>query len=171
MISSHLTPEPERRLWVILDNVRGRLETAERKAAGLAFFAAAQAAFLKVSTGGGPLVLAGASILGAAVLLAGAAVVPFYRAPRKPAPPPETPSPDESLLFFGDLAKYSHAELVLKLEKYLGGGITGTPYHEDLIARIVVESRLAAFKHRLLRWAFAAAGLAQAAFLGSLLRG
>ncbi len=50
-VSAHLTPEPERRLWLMLENARHEAEGAERKAAALAAFAAAELAFLPVADG------------------------------------------------------------------------------------------------------------------------
>ena len=44
--------------------------------------------------------------------------------------------PDDYLLDENDLSKYSRTELVNFLDKYLGGGISSTPYYEDLVSRI-----------------------------------
>ena len=45
--------------------------------------------------------------------------------------------------------EYAHGELIYRLDKYLGGGITATPYHEDLVGQIVIHARIAVRKQRL----------------------
>ena len=69
-----------------------------------------------------------------------------------------------------DLAKYSHLELITRLDKYLGGGITATQYYEDIIGEIVVCARIAARKQRLFRVACIVVGLGQLGLLGLLLK-
>ncbi|HAU90645.1 MAG TPA: hypothetical protein DCW72_10690, partial [Elusimicrobia bacterium] len=65
-VSSHLNPEPERRLWIIHEKVRLAADRTDLKLAALAVFAALELALLK----GGPRCGAGH----AAILLLCAAI-------------------------------------------------------------------------------------------------
>jgi len=55
------------------------------------------------------------------------------------------------------------------LDKYLGGGITATPYHEDIVGQIVIHARIAVRKQRLFNAACVIVGIAQLGVLGQLL--
>lgn len=151
-VSSHLTPEPERRLWLILEQVRGEAERAEWKLAALAALAAAEIHL-------GAAASAGRFFLGLVIVAGILAFLPSpHKAKRLPLldPPFQRPSIEDSLISIHDIPKYSYGELVLKLDRYLGGGITATQYYEDIIAEIGAEARRAARKRRLL---FAVAGV------------
>ena len=52
-VSSHLNPEPERRLWILHGNMRHAVEWTDIKLGALAVFAAAQMALLKLLAPGG----------------------------------------------------------------------------------------------------------------------
>ncbi|MDP2332052.1 MAG: hypothetical protein Q8M19_15300, partial [Reyranella sp.] len=47
-VSAHLTPEPERRLWLILESMRHEVDSADARIAGLTAFAAAELAFISI---------------------------------------------------------------------------------------------------------------------------
>ena len=160
-VSTHLTPEPERRLWLILEKMTADGERADWKLFALTALAGAQLAFL----GGRP----GAALLALGFLSAALPRGVFAFAPMagKPGrlplldPPPGRPSAADSLIAADDVVKYSPTELVNRLDKYLGGGITATPYYEDLVARMLIAARVAARKERLLRGLCFLVGAAQ----------
>ncbi len=58
-------------------------------------------------------------------------------------------SVNDCLIAFEDLAKYTQGELINRLDRYLGGGITATPYYEDIVGQIVEHASIAARKQRL----------------------
>jgi hypothetical protein len=161
-VSSHLSPEPERRLWIILENMRQAVESTELKLGGLMLLAAAELAFLGPWWGARaclglclPLGVLGLSPLSRAVEW-----VPWIE------PAAAKPALADSLLVPEDLLKYTLSELILKLDKYLGGGITATPYYEDLVTQILLRARAAARKQRVFRVVCALAGAGQLALLG-----
>lgn len=172
-VSSHLTPEPERRLWLILENMQQAVATADRRIAALTGLALAEAAFLVLAQ------LAGAAALGA---LAAAAVAlplgvlaysPLERLPKWLGfldAPRGKPNPDDSMVAVEDVVKYAYGELIHKLDKYLGGGITATQYYEDIVAQILRHARAAARKRKLLRLSCLIVGLGQLLLLAALLR-
>jgi hypothetical protein len=172
-ISSHLTPEPERRLWLILESMRGCVERADRKTAALTAFAAAEFAFIKTSASAGPLELLALAILAASLPLGVFSFSPLVGLP-KWLPflglQKDRPATADNLMSADDLAKYSHLELINRLDKYLGGGITATQYYEDIIGEIVVSARIAARKQRLFRVSCIVVGLGQLGLLGLLLK-
>ncbi len=149
-VSSHLTPEPERRLWAILDSLRASVAAADWQLLALTAFSAAEALLLRFT---GPGEAAGSFVLAVAACLGLAA---FVARPKLPGngtrldPARGKQSVDDSLITAEDLAKYAHGELILKMDRYLGGGITATQYHEDLVAEIGVNARLAVRKRRML---------------------
>jgi len=162
-VSSHLTPEPERRLWLILEHVRGEAERADWKLAALALLCAVEAAAVPP-----PARAASAAAAAAAVL----ALLPSSRKPRRwPAldPAPARPNADDSMISYLDIPKYALGELVLKLDRYLGGGVSTTPYYEDLVAEIGLQARVASRKRRLLWLCGALAALAQVALIATAL--
>jgi hypothetical protein len=145
-VSSHLSPEPERRLWLLLESLRGEARDAEWKLLALAAVAAVQAAL-------GPRGAAGwVAALGALAVLPWAGTA---RALPGLDSKPGRHGIDDSFLRADDLAKYAAGELVLKLDRYFGGGVTATPYYEDLVAEIAVAARAARRRRRLL-WALGA---------------
>jgi hypothetical protein len=164
-VSAHLTPEPERRLWLILESMRHEVDSADLRIAGITFFAAAELAFLRVPG----LALAALSV---ALPLGVFAFTPFRRLPPwlKPLEPRrERMRAEDSLITVDDLVKYSHGDLIFRLDKYLGGGITATPYYEDVVGQIVENARVAWRKQRLLRAACFVVGLGQLGLLGQLI--
>ena len=170
-VSSHLTPEPERRLRLILDDVRRTAGGLEVRAGALTAFAAGELFLLKAlaPTGWG---------LPARVLLAAALPLGVYAfAPMRGAPeefpfrkPKEKPRDTDALVDAEALAKHSHGELIRRLDFYLGGGVTATPYYEDLVGQIVAAARVASRKRLLLKVLSALVGAAQLALVVPLLR-
>lgn len=170
-VSAHLTPEPERRLWLILESMRREVDAADLRVGGLTAFAAAELACARLLLPGGPLEVAAMAALSAALPLGVFAFAPLRRLPgwlQLLEPPRAKPRIEDNLITVDDLAKYSHGDLIFKLDKYLGGGITATPYYEDVVGQIVESARVAWRKQRLLRWECAAVGLAQLGLLGQL---
>ena len=164
-VSAHLTPEPERRLWLILESMRHEVDSADLRVAAVTALAAAELAFLKP----GPSL---AALLGVVLPLGMFAFTPLKRLPkwlqfletRR-----DKMRADDSLILVDDLVKYSHGDLIFRLDKYLGGGITATPYYEDIVGQIVENARVAARKQRLLRAACVITGLGQLGLLAGLL--
>lgn len=157
-VSAHLSPEPERRLWLILGSLKEAADRADWKIAALTVFSTAQ---LAAFPGSDWLVKAA---LGAAVPLGVFAFSPLSRAPRWmnfADPPRGRPKVEDSFLEPEDLVKYTHGDLIFKLDKYLGGGITATPYYEDLVGQIAEHSTVAARKKRLLRGLWLLVSIAQ----------
>lgn len=146
-VSSHLTPEPERRLWLILEDTRRVGALADVKIAALIALSAAELAAMR------PLGLGALVALWAALPLGLFAFSSLERLPGLLSflDPSGKPHVDDNLVSVEDLAKYSHGELVHRFDKYLGGGITATQYHEDIVGQIVAAARVAARKRRLLR--------------------
>lgn len=171
-VSSHLSPEPERRLWTILDSTRRAVEWTDTKIAALTAFAAAQLIFIKITQPAGFLGALGIASLYAALPLGALAFSPLTTALNwlpflEPAK--GKPNISDCLIAPDDLAKYSHGELINRMDKYLGGGITATPYHEDIVGQIAVHARIAARKQRLFRLACVVVGIGQLGLLGQLL--
>ncbi len=170
-VSAHLTPEPERRLWLILESMRHEVDSADLRIGGLTFFAAAQLAFIKILLPVGPPGLLALISLTAALPLGVFAFTPLKRLPKWLQfleAQKDKMRADDSLILVDDLVKYSHGDLIFKLDKYLGGGITATPYYEDIVGQIVENARVAARKQRLFRAACVLVGLGQLGLLGQL---
>jgi hypothetical protein len=169
-VSSHLTPEPERRLWTILEHMQHSVESVDRKIGAITAFAAFELIFIKLLTPAGPLALPTLILLSLALPLGVLAYSPLSGKPKwihqlhK-----DKPSIDHCLIWAEDIAKYTHSELVHRLDKYLGGGITATPYHEDIVGQIVVHARIAVRKQRLFSAACVVVGIAQLGLFGQLL--
>ena len=68
-VSAHLTPEPERRLWLMLESMRQAVEETNWKVAAITAFAAMELALLKPAEAG-PAWLAASAALTAALPLA-----------------------------------------------------------------------------------------------------
>lgn len=167
-VSTHLTPEPERRLWLILEKMTAEGERADWKLFALTALAAAELAFLGALPASGPLAR---GLLGAALPLGVLAFIPMAGKPGRLAlldPPRGKPSAGDSFIAADDVVKYSQGELVNRLDKYLGGGITATPYYEDIVARVLIAARVAARKGRLLRGLCLVVGAAQLDLLARL---
>ncbi len=161
-ISSHLTPEPERRLWTILDSMRRAVEWTETKLAALILIAALEGAFVGVTGPSGAFGRAALAAFGLALLVAVFALLPL------PAPKPigDKHVPGDNLLAPESLARLTYTEAIQLLDRYLGGGITATQYHEDLVREGVSHARVAVRKRRLFKAACVLAVLAQVALLG-----
>jgi hypothetical protein len=170
-VSSHLTPEPERRLWVILEQMQHAVEWNDRKIAAITAFAAFELAFIKVLAPTGPLTFMTLLLLASALPIGVVAFSPLSGKPKGLyAPHKDTPSVDHCMIWAEDIAKYTHSELVHRFDKYLGGGITATPYHEDIAGQIVVHARIAVRKQRLFIALCIVVGTAQLGVLAELLR-
>ncbi|HNW44077.1 MAG TPA: hypothetical protein PKI19_06210 [Elusimicrobiales bacterium] len=163
-VSSHLTPDPERRLRVIYGNIYNSLKWTDIKLGALTFFAMAELAVIKTAAPEGAYgsfaLLALCAVLPAGVL----GVSPFIETQRRLPllePGEKKQRPADSLISEYDIAGYSRLELTGFLDRYLGGGITATPYYEDIVGQIVAGARIAARKLRLFRGACALAGIAQ----------
>ena len=170
-ISSHLTPEPERRLWLILEHMQHAVESADRRIAAVTVFAALELAVIKILSPWGVLGMLALVPLSLALPLGVLAFSPLSgkpKAPYLPGPGKEKPSVDHCLIWADDIAKYTHSELVHRFDKYLGGGITATPYHEDIVGQIVVHARVAVRKQRLFRWSCFVVGIAQLGVFGQM---
>lgn len=169
-VSAHLTPEPERRLWLIFESMRHAVEWTELKIGALTVFAAAELSFFRITAAENPLAFAALTI---ALPLGVFAFAPLNRLPKWLAflePPKHKPSASDCLISPDDLAKYSHGDLIFRLDKYLGGGITATAYYEDIVGQIAEHAHVAARKQRLFRIACALVGFGQLCLLGQLLR-
>lgn len=173
-VSAHLTPEPERRLWLILESLRQGVESADWKIGGLTAFAALELALLRLLIPPGLPAFLAAAALASALPVGVLAFAPLTRLPKWLLflePRRERATADDSLIVAEDIVKYSHGELIFKLDKYLGGGITATPYYEDVVGEILLNAKTAVRKRRLLRAACVLVGAGQFALLARLLTG
>jgi hypothetical protein len=170
-VSSHLTPDPERRLRVIHGNIYASLGRTDAKLGAIMLFAAVQLAVVRF--------LAPAGAAGHLALLALCAALPVALLGYSPfietqkqlpliEPRVDKPRGGDSLVNEYDITRYSQLELTGFLDRYLGGGITATPYYEDIVAQIVAGARIATRKRRLFGAACALAGLAQLCLFASL---
>jgi len=172
-VSSHLNPEPERRLWIIHESLRRDLEWTDVKSSVLAALAAGQAVAAGVA-GDGALAAACVAALSLASLFAVLGLSPLAEwrrhLPVGGAARGAPAAPGDSMLSVRDLARYTQMELVTVLDRYLGGGITATQYYEDIVGRIAFCARIAARKRRFFLVSCLLAALAQPALLIILLR-
>jgi len=170
-VSSHLNPEPERRLWVIHGNMRRAVEWTDIKFGGLLAFTAAELALIKVLVPGAPLAYPALALLSAVLPLGLLALSPLVEAQRKfPLLDPRMDKrhPGDCMIAPLDIARYPQIELVIILDKYLGGGVTATPYYEDIVGQIVLSARVATRKRRLFLAACVLSGLVQLGLLWQL---
>lgn len=170
-ISAHLTPEPERRLTLILENMRHEGEWADKKIGALTAFAAAELAFARFAPSSGLLAFWTAAALAVALPLGVFAFAPLARLPAFLSFLDEgkhQTSVNDCLVAVEDLAKYTQGELINRLDRYLGGGITATPYYEDIVGQIVARASAAARKQRLFRAECLVVGLAQLGLFAQL---
>jgi hypothetical protein len=171
-VSSHLTPEPERRLWVILEHMQHSVEWTDHKIGAITAFAVIELALVKMLAPAGLLGFLTLILLALALPLGVFAFSPLTGLPKwlyKPELHKDSSSIDHCMIWAEDIAKYTHSELVHRLDKYLGGGITATPYHEDLVGQIVVHARIAVRKQRLFNAACIIVEIAQLGVLGQLI--
>jgi hypothetical protein len=155
-VSSHLTPQPEQRLWNILETMRHAAERAETSLAVLAAVAALESWALKSWLPSGAAVLAFVGLAPWRRLSGFLSFLDWGRGKQAPA---------DSLVSVDDMVKYSHGELINRLDRYLGGGITATQYYEDLIGEALTHARLAARRRRLLKAAWILFALGQLGWL------
>lgn len=170
-VSSHLTPEPERRLWVILEHMQHSVEWNDRKIAAITVFAVIELALVRTLAPGGPLGFLTLLLLSSALPLGVFAFSPLSGKPKTSylaEPHKDKPSIDHCMIWADDIARYTHSELVHRFDKYLGGGITATPYHEDIAGQIVVNARIAVRKQRLYTVSCIIVGIAQLGVAGQL---
>ena len=172
-VSSHLTPDPERRLRVIHGNIRDSLNRADLKLGALTLFAAVQMAVVRFVAPEGA-----ASHIALLALCAALPVGVFGFSPFVETPEPlplleprgDKPHPGDSLVSESDIARYSQLELTGFLDRYLGGGITATPYYEDIVAQIITGARIVARKRRIFGGACVLAALAQLCLFARLVK-
>ena len=171
-VSSHLTPDPERRLRLIHGNICNSLKRADRKFEAITLLAAVQMAVIRFIAPDGPLGYIALLALCAVLPIGILGISPFIETPKPIAllEPEDKPHPADSLINEYDIARYSRLELVNFLDRYLGGGITATPYYEDIVAQIVIGSRIVTRKRRLFGSACVLAGLAQLCLLIQLIK-
>lgn len=171
-VSSHLNPEPERRLWIIHETLRRELEWCDLKLGALAALAVLELALAAHLLPQGPLGRITLALLGAALPLCVFALTPFIETPpRMPLADPDRGKPrqGDSLLAAWDITKYPQVELVNIMDRYLGGGVTATPYYDDIVGQIMLTARRITRKVRALAAAGALAVLAQLVLLAGLL--
>jgi hypothetical protein len=171
-ISAHLTPEPERRLWIIHESMRRAIELHDGKIATLTGFAAAELAFMALRPPAGALAFLTRAALAAALPLGVFAFSPLARLPGFLSfldEPKHATSVNDCLIAIDDVAKHTQAELVLRLDKYLGGGVTATPYYEDIVGQAIASALIASRKARLFRVSCAVVGFAQLCLFAQIL--
>jgi len=171
-VSAHLTPEPERRLWLILESMRHAVDSADLRIGALTAFAVAELAFIKILLPVGPPGFMALASLTTALPLGVFAFTPLKRLPKWLQflePKRGKMIAEDCLISVDDLVKYSHGDLIFRLDKYLGGGITATPYYEDIVGQIVENARIAARKQRLFRAQCFVVGAGQLGLLGQLI--
>ena len=131
-VSSHLTPDPEKRLGRMLDNLSRQQNMADFKLCTAAAIAAIEMFAVYPSHTGTEFFLSIVILLalfGISPITEKSCCVKFLDRDMSELP-------DDYLIDENDLSKYSRSELVNFLDKYLGGGISATPYYEDLVSRI-----------------------------------
>jgi hypothetical protein len=155
-----------------LESARHATEWNERKIAALTAFAAAEAAFLKTLAPPSAPGLVALALLSAALPLGVLAFSPLTGKPRWhpfQAPPQDKPRAADRLVSVEDLAQYTQAELIARLDWYLGGGITATQYYEDLVGQTLIYARLATRKQSLFWTSCFLVGAAQLCLAGLML--
>jgi hypothetical protein len=146
------------------------VEWADRKIGAITAFAALELALTKVLAPAGPLSFLTLVALAPALPLGVIAFSPLSGKPKGLYQPhKDKASVDHCMIWAEDIAKYTHSELVHRFDKYLGGGITATPYHEDIAGQIVVHARIAVRKQRLFAALCVLVGIAQLGVLAQAL--
>ncbi len=162
-VSAHLTPEPERRLWTLVEAARETAARRTRAAAALGGLASLELAAAALAPHRGA-ALRAASLAAAACAVSAACALAAREASAARLPildaAPGPTSANDDLLSVRDVSRYTRAELVHRLDRYLGGGVTSTPYYEDIIGRL---SRAATAAERARRLLAACAALFSAA--------
>ena len=150
--------------------MRQAVEETNWKVAAITAFAAMELALLKPAEAG-PAWLAASAALTAALPLGVYAFSPLSRRGKWPPhiEPKKKSSVDDNLISAEELARFTHGELIFRLDKYLGGGITGTPYYEDIVGLILENAGVATRKRKLFKAACVVVGAGQVALLAGLL--
>jgi hypothetical protein len=157
---------------LILESMRRAAQWADHKIGALTAFAAAELAFIKIPAPAGSLGFLTLVSLTAALPLGVFAFAPLARLPKLLSFLDEEKhktNGNDCLIAVEDLAKYTQGELINRLDRYLGGGITATPYYEDIVGQIVASASIAARKQRLFKASCVIVGFAQLCLLVQLL--
>ena len=144
-VSSHLTPDPERRLGRMLETLRQKRNMADFKLAAAAAISAVEMFAVMPSHAGAEVFLSLAML----AALAGLSELMDKAGEIKYLDRTDSSLPDDYIIDEKDLIRYSRSELVNFLDKYLGGGISSTPYYEDLVSRISYTARSVVRKKRM----------------------
>lgn len=136
-VSSHLTPDPERRLRRMLESLQNKQTALEHK-----LFFSALIAVIELFAVSRPIVLV-ELLLCLTIFFAfiGMSALIDFDGKMKFLDNCDMEPPDDYIFDENDLSRYSKAGLVNFLDKYLGGGISATPYYEDLVSRIATLAR------------------------------
>jgi len=148
------------------------IDRTDIKLAAITAFAAAQMALIKIVVPGGTLAHLALLLLAAMLPIGLAALSPLIEVQRQVPlldPHMDQRYAGDCLIAAQDIAKYPQIELVIRLDKYLGGGVTATPYYEDIVGQIVMAARIATRKHRLFLAVCVLAGIVQLGLLWQLL--
>lgn len=158
-VSSHLTPDPEKRLSRMTDILCRQQDSAEKKLAVLAIVAAIEMFAVYPSHTGTE------ALLSIAIIAAFTGLSPLMDTEKEIRLLDHNDGrvPDDYILDEYDIAKYSRSELVNFLDKYLGGGISATPYYEDMVSRILNKARRLVRRHRMFMICLVLMALAQIA--------
>jgi|GEM_PF-693612 len=170
-VSSHLTPDPEKRLLAIKESIREEIKSTENKLCFSAFLSVLMA-FLSFSLlGNGPFPVTASLLSMLALTVSMTAMSQFVErhgriycldGKRKEKTP-------EYILDEADLTEFSRLELVNFLDKYLGGGITAMDYYEDIVARVLLSARVCVRKKFMLSvslvWLISASAVTAAGLL------
>ncbi|MDD5208342.1 MAG: hypothetical protein PHV36_03070 [Elusimicrobiales bacterium] len=151
-VSSHLSPEPERRLWIIHAKILGETSRTDLKLWALTAFAAAQMALVETVVPGGRLSHFALALLCVILPIGLLALSPLIETNRQVPlldPRMDGRHAGDCLISAHDIAKYPQIELVILFDRYLGGGVTATQYYEDIVGHIVSSARIAVRKRRL----------------------
>ncbi len=136
---------------------------ADFKLGALAFFSLLEIALLRLDSAFGLIATAIVFLMAVVLVICLFAVSPFVetvaRAPLRDHRLDQDGA--DSLISARDLASRPHMELVNQLDRYLGGGVTATPYYEDIVGHIAVTARAVVRKQRLFSLSCVPALLAQ----------
>lgn len=144
-VSSHLTPDPEKRLRNLYAYLSDELRFMDYKLFFIVLASLVElSALVRYSTY--------ASVLLCFIIMAALlGISPLTEIPQKIKflDIDSAKNPDSIIIGANDIAGYSCAELVNFLDRYLGGGISATPLYEDIVSRILITSRVTVRKRKL----------------------
>jgi len=152
--------------------MRRAVEWTDIKTGALMAFAAAELALIFGVMPVGPFSFPALVLLSAVLPVGIIALSPFIETARQIPfidPKMDKRYAGDCLITARDIAKYPHIELVIRLDKYLGGGVTATPYYEDIVAQIIMAARISTRKHRLFLGGCGLAGLVQIGLLWQII--